>query len=93
MEIKSKKTKLGHLEIGQCALFICDMQEKFEKSISMFDMVASNTERMAQAAKIFNIPVLATEQYPKVRLNSTKTRFLSFKKSLNFLLLHFLINF
>ena len=68
--ISARKTKLGHLEISHCAFFICDIQEKFEKSVTMFEMVASNAERMAQAAKIFNIPIIATEQNPEVSKQS-----------------------
>ena len=34
--------------------------------ISHFDEVAHNSNRVLNAAKIFDMPVMATEQYPKV---------------------------
>lgn len=57
----------GSLDRARCALFICDVQERFEKSIELFEMVTSNTMRMVKAAKLFDLPIVATEQYPKVR--------------------------
>ena len=33
--------------------------------ISHFDQVAHNSNRILNAAKIFEMPVMATEQYPK----------------------------
>lgn len=58
--------KNGSLYRNNCALFVCDIQEKFEKSIANFDMVTSNTIRMVKAAKLFDVPIVVTEQYPKV---------------------------
>ena len=66
MEDEKAKRKLGALDTKHCALFLCDIQEKFEKSIDKFQMVVSNAERVAKAANILGIPILATEQYPKV---------------------------
>jgi hypothetical protein len=34
--------------------------------ISHFEEVVHNSNRILHAAKIMNLPVLATEQYPKV---------------------------
>ena len=60
MEDEKAKRKLGALDVKHCALFLCDIQEKFEKSIDKFQMVVSNAER---AANIWGIPILATEFY------------------------------
>ena len=59
------KGKLGHLDPSQCVLFVCDIQEKLEKSIELFPLVVSNTEKLVKAATLFKIPILVTEQYPK----------------------------
>ena len=40
-------------------------QEKFRPSIAHFDMIVYNSNRVLNAAKIMEMPVMATEQYPK----------------------------
>jgi hypothetical protein len=60
--------RLGHVDSEKVALFICDIQEKFQTVIWNFPMVVSNSERVLKVAKIFDIPILASEQYPKVIL-------------------------
>jgi len=47
------------------ALLLCDMQEKFRKTVSHFDQIVSVSNRMLKAAQILDVPVVATEQYPK----------------------------
>ena len=45
------------------AIFMeCDVQGKFAKHIKNFDAVATNSGRLAQIAKVFEIPVVATHQ-------------------------------
>jgi len=56
---------LGRINPKTSAVFLCDMQEKFRPMISHFDQVAHNSNRILNAAKIFEMPVMATEQYPK----------------------------
>jgi len=56
---------LGKINPKTSAVFLCDMQEKFRPMISHFDQVAHNSNRILNAAKIFEMPVMATEQYPK----------------------------
>ena len=56
---------LGRITPGKTALFICDMQEKFSKNIKYFPQIVTNTRKVLEGAKIMNIPVLYTEQYPK----------------------------
>ena len=58
--------KLGGIDAKNVAIAVCDLQEKFEPSILHFTTVVSNTTRIVKAAKLLSIPVLATEQYPKV---------------------------
>jgi len=47
------------------AFFLCDMQEKFRPTIKYFPEIATVANRLVAAANILNIPVIATEQYPK----------------------------
>ena len=67
MKQNNSKRNLGYLDPKSTALFLCDIQERFEKSIELFDMVVSNAKRVVQASNLMNIPIVATEQYPKVR--------------------------
>lgn len=57
--------KLGKLIPDNSALFLCDMQEKFRPSIKYFNEIVFNSNRLLQAAKILEMPVICTEQYPK----------------------------
>ncbi|KFM78382.1 Isochorismatase domain-containing protein 2, mitochondrial, partial [Stegodyphus mimosarum] len=47
------------------AFFLCDMQEKFAASIQYFPAIANVASRVLKAAKILDMPVIVTEQYPK----------------------------
>ena len=56
---------IGILRAPKTSLFLCDMQEKFKPNIKFFDEVVANSSRVLKAASVMDIPVLATEQYPK----------------------------
>lgn len=47
------------------ALFLCDMQEKFRKTISYYPQILAVSGRMLKAAQILDVPIVVTEQYPK----------------------------
>lgn len=57
--------KLRNLKPETSVLFLCDMQEKFRPTISYFTEIVNVSNRMLQAARILNMPVVATEQYTK----------------------------
>ena len=59
------KKGIGILRAPKTSLFLCDMQEKFKPNIKFFDEVVANSSRILKAASVMDIPVLATEQYPK----------------------------
>ena len=43
------------------AVFLeCDVQQKMVNHIKGFDAVAMNCARLAQASKVFNVPLVAT---------------------------------
>ena len=46
-------------------LVVVDVQEGFRKAIDGFDDVASSVARLVDGARILDVPVIATEQYPK----------------------------
>jgi nicotinamidase-related amidase len=53
------------LDPGRAALVIVDVQEAFRKAIPEFDRIAAATATLARGAAAMDLPVLATEQYPK----------------------------
>jgi nicotinamidase-related amidase len=61
----SLSKKLGILKASTSALFLCDMQVKFAPNIAYFPQIVNNSKRVFNAAQIMELPVLATEQYPK----------------------------
>ncbi|KAG7189127.1 hypothetical protein KM043_008695 [Ampulex compressa] len=62
------------LKQSRSALLICDVQEKFRKAIFEFDNIAKNSVKLINAMKVLQVPMLVTEQYPKV-LGSTIQEF------------------
>lgn len=44
---------------------LCDIQERFRTLIHRFPTVVHSAKTLTQAARILDIPVVATEQYPK----------------------------
>lgn len=53
------------LDRRHAVLAVIDMQEAFRKIISDFDQIAERISLLVQAAKLLNLPVIVTEQYPK----------------------------
>ena len=53
------------LELSRSALLIIDMQEAFRDNIKKFDEVAERIAIAAKGARLLNLPILVTEQYPK----------------------------
>lgn len=56
---------IGKLTANNSMLFICDIQEKFRNNIQYFDGIVGNSGRLLAAFKALELPVIATEQYPK----------------------------
>lgn len=53
------------LELTESALTIIDMQDAFRTKIPDFAEVAARIAAMVEAAKLLNLPIIVTEQYPK----------------------------
>ena len=58
-------TAPDRLTAGGGALLVVDLQDKLLRAIEGRERVLSNTLRLVRAARLLDIPVLATEQYPK----------------------------
>ncbi|TMW44840.1 hypothetical protein DOY81_010074 [Sarcophaga bullata] len=56
--------RLTHLNPKTTLLLMSDIQEKFRPAMMLFDRFIENTKRLCAACKIFNIPLLVTEQNP-----------------------------
>ncbi|XP_013385022.1 isochorismatase domain-containing protein 1 isoform X2 [Lingula anatina] len=56
---------LGDISTEKTVFFLCDMQEKFRPAINCFEDILEVSKRLVSAAKILDIPLVATEQYPK----------------------------
>lgn len=53
------------LQRDRTALVVIDVQEAFRKAVLEFDRVATGAGILVQAARILELPVVVTEQYPK----------------------------
>lgn len=53
------------ININTSALLIIDMQEKLVKAANGSSEIVNNMKKLADTAKILNIPTIVTEQYPK----------------------------
>ncbi|XP_075393209.1 isochorismatase domain-containing protein 2 [Tenrec ecaudatus] len=56
---------LGRVLPSSSILFLCDMQEKFRHSIAYFPEIVSVAARMLKVARLLEVPVVLTEQYPQ----------------------------
>ena len=53
------------LERGRSVLVVVDVQEAFRPAVIDFSRVVQNVAVLVQGARVLDIPVLVTEQYPK----------------------------
>lgn len=53
------------LDRTRAALVVIDVQEAFAKAVEGFEGVAAQTAILVQGAKVLELPVLVTEQYPR----------------------------
>ena len=53
------------LDASQSALAIIDMQDAFRAKIEGFPEIAARIAIMVEAAKLLQLPIVVTEQYPK----------------------------
>lgn len=53
------------LDVKQSAFIVIDMQEGFRGAVPDFSQVAANITVFLRGAKLLDVPVIVTEQYPK----------------------------
>ncbi len=53
------------LDRRRAALAVIDLQEAFRPIIGDFDTIAARVALLVQSAKLLNLPIIVTEQYPK----------------------------
>lgn len=56
---------VGRLSPQKTAIFLCDMQEKFSKTIQYFPQIVAVSQRLLRAGRALDMTVIVTEQYPK----------------------------
>ena len=57
--------RVGKLAADTTAFFLCDIQEKFAPLIKYFPEICQVAQRLTVASKKLEIPLVATEHYPK----------------------------
>ena len=57
--------RVGKVAIDTTAFLLCDIQVKFGPSIRYFPEICQVSQRLSAASKILDIPLVATEHYPK----------------------------
>jgi nicotinamidase-related amidase len=53
------------LSAGKSVLLVVDVQERLAPSIAAGDEVTARVAKLVRGARLFGVPVLASEQYPK----------------------------
>lgn len=56
---------MGLLRRDDTALVVIDVQEAFRKAVDRFEETALAVGRLVQGARILDLPIVVTEQYPK----------------------------
>lgn len=56
---------IGRLTPTRSILLLCDMQEKFARTIQYFNEIVDTSSRVLDTCKIAKVPYLVTEHYPK----------------------------
>ena len=56
---------LSRLFLSDTALFVCDVQNCFLKTIFGVDDVIQTTKFLLQSARALDLPCIVTEQYPE----------------------------
>lgn len=57
--------KVARLEAARAALLVVDIQEAFRGVIPDADVITARTQILARAVKLFGLPIIVSEQYPK----------------------------
>ena len=58
-------SKIGRINPSKTILLLCDMQTKFAKGVTHFNEIVETSGRLANTARLLQIPTIITEHYPK----------------------------
>jgi nicotinamidase-related amidase len=67
-----KNSSMKRISRSRSVFLCCDIQSIFQQTIHRFNQVEKTASLLVQAAKIFDIPVVVSEQYPE-KLGRTVT--------------------
>ncbi|XP_017067146.1 isochorismatase domain-containing protein 1 [Drosophila eugracilis] len=62
---KVRGSALYRLVPSKTLFMLCDVQEKFKPAIPLLNCLIENTAKLLAAGKVFQVPLLVTEQYPE----------------------------
>ncbi|KAI9623430.1 hypothetical protein H4Q26_014599 [Puccinia striiformis f. sp. tritici PST-130] len=65
--------QLKTIKPNNTIILLCDMQERFRTKINHFEHVEKMAGKLLKAATTLEIPILATEQYPKALGGTVKS--------------------
>ncbi|KAH9440929.1 hypothetical protein Pst134EB_029581 [Puccinia striiformis f. sp. tritici] len=65
--------QLKTIKPNNTVILLCDMQERFRTKINHFEHVEKMAEKLLKASTALEIPILATEQYPKALGGTVKS--------------------
>lgn len=57
--------RLGQLDAKRTLFLLCDIQDKFRPGMALFDSMVKNSQKLVQASKLMNIPLIVSEHYPE----------------------------
>lgn len=63
-------SSVGRLQPKHTLFLLCDVQEKFRTVIPHFEAMVNNTQKLLEAGRVLDVPLIVTEQYPE-RLGNT----------------------
>ncbi|XP_055906740.1 isochorismatase domain-containing protein 1 [Eupeodes corollae] len=64
--------QLSKLDPKKTLFLLCDIQDKFRPAMSLFDNMVQNTNKLVNAGKVLEVPLIATEHYPEKLGNIVK---------------------
>jgi len=63
--VRTTGMSLGRLSAKSTCLLLCDVQERFRPVMPEMDAITVNIKKLLASAKLLEVPVLVTEQYPE----------------------------
>ena len=68
--MQRSRSLIGKLDKSTTAILVCDVQDRFRDLIHEMGSVISTSRFLVKVAGVLDMPVIATEQYPKALLHT-----------------------